>query len=63
MLAFASSLHLFTSTFGGIENLGNEMDRQWRELTMNINFKTVFVTKLALVSKGHGNQELTMFNS
>ena len=57
MLAFPSSLPKFTSTYGRIENLGNQMDRQWRELTMNSNVKTVFVKKLAMVSKGHGNQE------
>ena len=57
MLAFPSSLHILTSIFGRIENLGNQMDRQWRELTMNDNVKTIFVTKLAMVSKGHDNQE------
>ena len=55
MLAFPFSLHIFTSTSGRIENLGNQMDRQWRELTMNSNFEIVLVTKLAMVSKGHGN--------
>ena len=57
MLAFPSSLHILTSICGRIENLGNQMDRQGRELTMNDNVKTIFVTKLAMVSKGHDNQE------
>ena len=52
------SAHIYFQIWDmGKQNLGKQMDRQWRELTMNNNIKTVFVTKLAMVSKGHSNQQ------